>query len=296
MKNAVLPMLRSLALLLVSLALVSCAHTTVPSLNPEGAQPQLPGKFVWYDLFTTDLAAVEVFYHDLFGWEFAAPGFIGGKVKTIKLNGAAIANAVEINLAVDKPRESRWLGYMSVVDVNQTARSVKAAGGTIHTPPKELPDRGRIAVCLDSQGAVFAILQSTTGDPSDADLIRHQLVGSELWTHDLDAALTFYHTVNGYTELPVALKNGGTYSLLAVDGRPRAGLTKILWDDVKPNWIPYVVVEDVADIVEKAEKLGGRLLLGQRIKGSRDAVAILSDPAGGIFGVQRIWKPGEVQP
>jgi len=48
--------------------------------------------------------------------------------------------------------------------------------------------------------------------------------------------------------------------------------------------------------VAKAETLGGQLLLGERDGGAKDAVAILSDPAGGIFGVQQVWKVKKVQP
>jgi len=296
MKKSVLSMVQRFTLLILSLVLMSCAHPTVPALNRDTAQPQLPGKFVWYDLFTTDLAAVEVFYRDLLGWEFAASDLMGAKVKTIKLNGAAIANAVEVELNGDQPGESRWLGYVSVADVDQAAGTVKASGGKIHTLPRQLSDRGRIAVCFDPQGAIFALLRSSTGDPPDADPVPNRLAGSELWTNDLEGAFGFYQAVTGYEVLPVALQNGDTYQFLAVNGRPRAGIAKILWEDVKPNWVPYIVVEDVAGIVAKAETLGGQLLLGERDGGAKDAVAILSDPAGGIFGVQQVWKVKKVQP
>jgi len=275
---------------------LSCAGPTVPSIVQGGAQPHLPGKFVWYDLFTTDLIAVEDFYQELFGWEFATSGFMSGSVKIIRLNGEAIANAVEIEVASDDPKESRWLGYISVEDVDNFAVTVKKFGGKVHTEPKEIPHRGRVAVCLDPQGAVFAVVRSSTGDPSDKRLTKHQLVGSELWTNNLDSALKFYHAVTGYVELPVLMEHGGTYRLLAVNGRPRAGMAEILWKDVKPNWVPYIVVENVEEIVTKARKLGGRLLLGLQKGASEDSVAILSDPAGGIFGVQQIWKLERVQP
>jgi predicted enzyme related to lactoylglutathione lyase len=73
-------------------------------------------------------------------------------------------------------------------------------------------------------------------------------------------------------------------------------MAEILWKDVKPNWVPYIVVENVEEIVTKAKKLGGRLLLGLQKGASKDSVAILPDPAGGIFGVQQIWKLEKVQP
>ena len=124
MKKSVSRKVRIFVFLIMSPLLLSCAGPTVPSIVQDGAQPYLPGKFVWYDLFTTDLIAVEGFYQELFGWKFATSGFMGGSVKTIRLNGEAIANAVEIEVTSDDPKESRWLGYISVEDVDNLAVTV----------------------------------------------------------------------------------------------------------------------------------------------------------------------------
>jgi len=296
MKKNVFMTFRSCLFFILSLLLLSCARTPVSSLNQEGVKPHLPGKFVWYDLFTNDLSKVADFYKELFGWEFAGEGFRGNGLKTIRLNGTAIANAVEVEWPRHNNNASRWLGYVSVNDVDLTVATVEAFGGKIHTEPKEVPHRGRIAVCIDPQGAVFAVVRSSTGDPVDKAPVKHQLIGSELWTNDLDAALSFYHAVAGYIEMPVLMEDGATYRLLAINGRPRAGMAEIMWEDVHPNWVPYIVVENVEETVKKAQVLGGKLLLGLRDGAAVGAAAILSDPTGGIFGVQQIWVSDEVQP
>ena len=294
MKKRLLKILLGLLIPMAIVSTSSCAWNTVPRINQGDDQTHLPGKFVWYDLFTSDLSKAAAFYHELFGWEFASNGLAGSRIETIRFNGKSIANAVEI--AEDSKKRSQWLGYISIDDVDSAMIAVNEHGGRVHMAPKEVPHRGRVAVCFDPQGAVFALVRSSSGDPADQTLIRHQLIGSELWTNDVDSALYFYYAVVGYAEMPVPTQDGGTYRLLTADSRPRAGIAEIVWDDVQPNWIPYVVVNDVAEIVTQAEAIGGQLLLGLRGDASEDTAAILADPTGGIFGVQKLWQSEGGQP
>jgi len=62
---------------------------------------------------------------------------------------------------------------------------------------------------------------------------------------------------------------------------------KIPWDDVKPNWLPYIAVEDVMAIVAKAEELGGKILVEPDKTIREGRVAIIADPSGAVFAVQQ---------
>jgi predicted enzyme related to lactoylglutathione lyase len=75
---------------------------------------------------------------------------------------------------------------------------------------------------------------------------------------------------------------------LEKDNIPRAGVEKILWNDVKPNWIPYIAVKDVREIIKKVETLGGKPLIKPSEDTSKNPVAIVSDPSGAVFGLQQI--------
>ena len=69
------------------------------------------------------------------------------------------------------------------------------------------------------------------------------------------------------------------------DGRYRAGMIQLPWDEVDPNWIPYILVEDPAGIAAKAKELGGEVLLSsQRVV--RGGSAVIADPSGAVFAVQ----------
>ena len=59
------------------------------------------------------------------------------------------------------PSKARWVPYIQVVSVEDTASLVHDIGGTVVLPPGDVPGRGRIAVVRDPTGAEFAIFALT---------------------------------------------------------------------------------------------------------------------------------------
>ena len=276
--------------LAIALAGSGCAkkEIIVPSLTPEPNQEQLTGKFVWYDLFTHDLQTTSAFYQELFGWTFTDTVPSSPRVKTINRDGVSIANVVQIDPLKKDTNESAWLGYVSVPDVDEAAEVVKLHKGTIYKEPSDLPERGRIAIVVDGQGAIFGLVNSSTGDPSDQVDRQNKFIGSELWTTDLDKAIAMYTALAGYELNVIEVGADIKYHLLTRDSMPRAGLVKISWDGVKPNWIPYIAVEDVLQTIAQVEKKGGRLLVKPSEDMRDNPLAIIADPSGAVFGIQQI--------
>jgi predicted enzyme related to lactoylglutathione lyase len=84
----------------------------------------------------------------------------------------------------------------------------------------------------------------------------------------------------------VDVGNEKDYHLLVRDDEPRAGVVQIPWDDVKPNWIPYIAVEDVAAVAARVEALGGSLLIAPNPEIREGNAAIIADPSGAVFAIQ----------
>jgi uncharacterized protein len=265
----------------------TCSKVILPEVSKEATSTRHVGKFIWFDLFTRDLPGACNFYERLFGWSFEDTTQGNSNLKTIRYDGIPIGNAAQIKPHMDKMTESRWFSFMSVADVDKTVEWITKNGGTVHIPPKDMPHRGRLALVHDPQGAPFAVLTASKGDPPDHSFVPNVWIGSELWTHDVKGALAFYGNIAGYQ--PETRKAGAdsTYLLLFKDGQPRGGLVKIPWKDVKPNWVPYIGVRDIESIVLKAEKLGGKVLVGLD-PDREDDVAILADPSGAVFGVLQL--------
>ena len=56
---------------------------------------------------------------------------------------------------------------------------------------------------------------------------------------------------------------------------------------MKPNWLPYLRVEDPAAMAARAESLGGRVILSPRPEIRGATVAIVADPTGGVVALQK---------
>jgi len=281
----------SLAIFILVLGLViqACSkeQIIVPKVTPEPTHMRLVGKFIWYDLLTNDLQATSRFYAKLFGWSFSDTTSKEKLVKTVTRDGVPIANAIYIDPQNSKVNESRWLSYISVEDVDRTLMVSKKNNGTIYMQPKDLPNRGRVAIVKDPEGALFAIVTTSDGDPPDRGFIRNHWMGSELWSTNPDAALTFYRLLVGYEQQLVGVGAGLQYRFLVKNGQRRGGIVKIPWDDVKPNWLPYIAVDDVMAIVAKAEELGGKVLVEPDKAIREGLLAIIADPSGAVFAVQQ---------
>src|SRR5687767_5704727 len=105
------------------------------------------GRFVWYELMTTDPAAAQAFYTDVVGWGTAP--FDGAPVPyTMWMKGETpVGGVVEIPAEVRaKGVQPHWLGHVAVDDVDATASRAKKLGAKIMMGPETIPDVGRVAV------------------------------------------------------------------------------------------------------------------------------------------------------
>jgi hypothetical protein len=124
---------------------------------PEPPAEAKAGEFVWLELITTDPDAAWAFYSDLFGWEKKSSLDMGPAglyqmygVPDLELGGI-------YKKTDDMPGPSQWLYYVHVADLDAAVASTKANGGSVLVGPMDIPGGGRIAICMDQQGAPFAL-------------------------------------------------------------------------------------------------------------------------------------------
>ncbi len=111
------------------------------------------GVFSWNELMTTDVEAAQQFYGALFGWQ--AEDYPGGEgYVMVKVGGEAVGGmmAAPPECAGMPPA---WGVYVTVDDVDATARQVATLGGKLLRPPEDIPDIGRFCVLQDPQGATL---------------------------------------------------------------------------------------------------------------------------------------------
>ena len=77
----------ALALMAAGFAWSAAAAPVMVNATPEAA---LPGKFVWFDAVTDDLAASEAFYGAVFDWSFRSIGSGDNRYTLIQNRGRSI--------------------------------------------------------------------------------------------------------------------------------------------------------------------------------------------------------------
>lgn len=270
------------------LLFISCSPElpVVPPINTTPTNEFHPGKFVWWDLMTYDIPSVKIFYSELFGWTYLDVGESDNDYTVVLQDGKPIAGMFKLRDVDPKQGFSQWISYLSVADMNQSINYVKANGGKIYREPFELPNRGAIAFIFDSQQAIIALVKSSSGDPVDQDPVYNRWFWTELWTNDVDNSIKFYKELCRYNNRIFDTRADNKYYVLENENRPRAGIVKIPFENVKPHWMPYIAVKDPSEIVKKVEQLGGTVYLSTEGIAGNNA-AIIADPSGAVFTVQK---------
>lgn len=253
---------------------------------PRVAQPSTGkfqfGKFVWFDLATSDVEAAKRFYGGLFGWRFS--DLAEGDVRyTVVMNGNRMIAGIVADPEANGS-ESLWVGSISVPDVDRATEQTREAGGVIHDPPQDLEDRGRTAFVTDPQGASVAFLRASGGDPPDREPAAGDFGWVELWTPDLAGSLAFYASL-GYTAGGLQIKGDEPYRVLKVAGEPQAGVVGLERGDAGAGWLPYVAVEDLAATLEKVAELRGQVVVDPDPQYAEGQAAVIVDPTGAALAV-----------
>lgn len=120
------------------------------------------GLFSWAELIANDVPAAKTFYRQVFGWDFQDRQMPDFTYTTIRAHGVPIAG-----LLPPRPgMPTGWNGYVTVDDVDETARLVEKLGGSIIFGPKDVANVGRFCVIRDPQGAVINIVSYAISQPS----------------------------------------------------------------------------------------------------------------------------------
>jgi len=115
------------------------------------------GAFSWAELATTDVEGAKQFYTALLGWTTEqAP--VEGMSYTLAKAGAERVAGIMSNQCSGGELRPQWGVYITVDDVDATARKAEELGGKVLMPPTDIPNVGRFAALMDPQGVMFSVI------------------------------------------------------------------------------------------------------------------------------------------
>jgi uncharacterized protein len=279
-----------LACLASGMALAALPFNLPPISDPPSTEHH-PGKVVWADLVTPNLAAAETFYSGLFGWTFKDLHTNDSDYGIALLDGRPIAGVLQKAITTDR-RQPTWLTFIAVQDVDAARRIALSHGAKSIYEAKTYPSRGRQAVLSDPQGAVFAMLASTSGDPPDYLAAPGEWIWSSVFVHNPAQAAGFYKTVFGYDAIDVPSDDANSQVVLSSDDYARAGISILQPGHRLPHWLNFIRVVDAAASSAKAVALGGRVLVEPYVDRDGGKIAVIADPTGAPIGLME-WTDAD---
>jgi predicted enzyme related to lactoylglutathione lyase len=239
---------------------IMAAPLQLPAIVEPASQEHHAGKLIFVELVTPDLVAAKQFYAGLFGWTFR--DIQGGGIRYAEafLDGIPVAGLIHKDVPAGEQRQPAWLSFLAVGDVDVAKMVALQNGAKVLFKPHNVPDRGQEAILADPQGAVFAILASSSGDPPDILAAPGEWIWSSLLTSDPDTGAAFYQKIFSYEVFELPAHPGVQHLLLASDNYARASVNTLPANKVNahPHWLNYVRVEDAIKMTEKVVALGGR--------------------------------------
>jgi uncharacterized protein len=243
-----------------------------------------PGTFSWTDLSTTDQDAAKAFYAGLFGWEAMDTPVDENTVYSMQMiDGKAVA---AISPQPAQQREAGvpplWNSYITVAGADAAANRADELGGTVHAPPFDVMDAGRMAVIQDPTGAFFMVWEPRQNIGAGLVNVPGAMCWNELATPDFDAAQAFYADLFGWSLEPF---EGSEMPYFAIrNGDANNGGMRAPQPGEPPHWLVYFATEDTDGSLAKVQEQGGSPL-GPALDLPMGRIGVARDPQGAVFAL-----------
>jgi uncharacterized protein len=246
------------------------------------------GRFVWYELMTTDTVAARVFYAKVVGWGAQDASTPNLAYTLLTAGGVSVSGLMDLPEDARKMGATpRWMGYVGVNDVDATADRIKLLGGAVYVPPTN-SNIGRISVVADPQTATLALvkgLKSGQLEPAELDELGH--VGwHELLAADWERAFAFYGELFGWQKADAEIGPTDTYQLFSAGGKTIGGMFTKRPIEPLPFWLYYFNIDDIDAAVERVKTGGGQIFEGPLELPGGSWIVRCTDPQGAAFALQ----------
>jgi predicted enzyme related to lactoylglutathione lyase len=249
------------------------------------------GRFIWYELLTSDTKAAQAFYGSVVGWTPKDSGMTDQTGMEYILFNAGETMIAGLMALTDEMRQRgvppNWTGYVYVDDVDAATAQAKSLGGKAYMEPHDIPNVGRFAVIGDPDGAAIALFKPNGPDGPEPPMNTPGHVGwHELYANDGQKAFAFYAAMFGW-ERSTGMDMGpmGTYQIFARNGQDIGGMMNKPAEVPVPCWLYYFNVGDIDAAAERVKAGGGAVLNGPMEVPGGMWIVQCADPQGAMFAL-----------
>jgi len=249
------------------------------------------GRFVWYELVTTDVRAAMAFYTKVMGWG-AWDASVPGKPCILFGDGKGAISAL-----TPLPDDARqmgakpsWVGYVGVDDVDAAAARITRLGGAVHVPPTDASDISRFSVFTDPQTARLALFKLRRPGQLPAPDAPGRVGWRELLAADWEQAWAFYGELFGWQKENVEVGATGTYQPFSAGGQMIGGMFTKHPTIPAPFWLYYFNVGDIDATAQRVKAGGGQILEGPLESPGGSWIIRCADPQGAVFALEGTRK------
>jgi uncharacterized protein len=110
----------------------------------------------------------------------------------------------------------------------------------------------------------------------------------DLGSPDVDASISFYGSLFGWTASEPGPPEAGGYRFFLQDGKMVGGIGPLMMEGQPPAWLNYVTVADAVESAGKARDAGGTVFVEPMDVMDVGRFSVLADPTGAALG---LWQP-----
>lgn len=245
------------------------------------------GMPIWLELSTSELRKSAHFYETILGWTVEE---VSDTYRLARSQGLPVAGMVA---QVDSTFPDAWVTYFYTENLDETALRVTELGGRVLAEPTEV-SRGRVALCVDTAGALFGLMETeetfvSGGEPGTA--VWHELTTTSHYAE----AIEFYAQLFDWVTATMSDDPQFRYTTAMAEGAPFAGI----WDaagQFPPQfpsfWQTYLGVTSVDDLAATIKDNGGEILR-EPWDSEFGRMMIIADPTGATLTLAEAPEPVE---
>ena len=246
------------------------------------------GRFVWYELMTTNVAIAKAFYASVVGWDTRNASMPGSAYSLFTIGDAPVAGLVSVPADATRTGAApQWIGYVGVDDVDAAVERIEQSGGAVYVPPTDVLNISRFSVVADPQMATLAVVtgrSSTQAQPAGLST-RGRVGWHELLAADWEKALAFYGELFGWQKADSHVGVMGAYQDFSAAGETIGGMFTKPPTLPLPFWLYYFNIDDIEAAAQRVEAGGGQIVYGPIEVPGGPWIVHCTDPQGAIFAL-----------